>query len=233
MYSVYKHTNKANGKVYIGITKQDVERRWQNGHGYDGTYFGNAISKYGWNGFTHEVLFSGLSKRAACDMERFLIIYFQSNDRERGYNIAEGGQTGDNLHAMNGSDNPRAAQVRRINQKTGEVTVFQTINTAANSMGINYRGISKCCLGVCKTYKGYIWEYADKEYEKPVKPEMGKYPHTKIMKKIEMTDEHGNIFTFGSIKEAGEKLGLYPSTISRYLNGTRKDKDGWLWNFAR
>lgn len=29
-YTVYKHTSP-NGKVYIGITKLSVERRWQEG----------------------------------------------------------------------------------------------------------------------------------------------------------------------------------------------------------
>lgn len=32
MYSVYKHT-APNGKVYIGITGKDPEKRWLNGGG--------------------------------------------------------------------------------------------------------------------------------------------------------------------------------------------------------
>ena len=31
-YKVYKHTNIKNGKVYIGITQQSVEKRWQKGY---------------------------------------------------------------------------------------------------------------------------------------------------------------------------------------------------------
>ena len=34
-YSVYKHTFP-NGKVYIGITKQNPLKRWRNGTGYKG-----------------------------------------------------------------------------------------------------------------------------------------------------------------------------------------------------
>ena len=64
IYTVYRHTNKMNGKRYIGITKQKPERRWQNGYGYVGTYFGNAISKYGWDAFEHEILFEGFTKEA-------------------------------------------------------------------------------------------------------------------------------------------------------------------------
>lgn len=35
-YTVYKHTNIINKKVYIGITKQNPIERWRNGEGYKG-----------------------------------------------------------------------------------------------------------------------------------------------------------------------------------------------------
>ena len=57
-YTVYKHTNKANGKVYIGITRQDPEKRWgEGGCNYAGNkHFSRAINKYGWNNFSHKIL---------------------------------------------------------------------------------------------------------------------------------------------------------------------------------
>ena len=80
-YIVYKHTSPSN-KVYIGITSQTPERRWRkDGKGYKThIYFWNAIKKYGWNNFKHEVLFSGLTKEEAEQKEIELIAYYKSND---------------------------------------------------------------------------------------------------------------------------------------------------------
>ncbi|MCR5503429.1 MAG: GIY-YIG nuclease family protein [Lachnospiraceae bacterium] len=45
-WCVYIRTNKINGKKYIGIST-NPERRWKNGTGYIGQFFGTAIQKYG------------------------------------------------------------------------------------------------------------------------------------------------------------------------------------------
>ena len=92
-YSVYKHT-APNGKVYIGITSQNVEKRFRNGHGYSGNvYFKNSIDKYGWDNFSHEILFHGLSADEAYQKERELIAYYRSNEREYGFNLTDGGES--------------------------------------------------------------------------------------------------------------------------------------------
>ena len=91
MHCVYKHINKINGKVYIGITS-NLKRRWSNsGKQYvQCTAFYNAIKKYGWNNFDHIVLFDGLSKEEAETLERQLI----NENRNICYNIADGGDGG-------------------------------------------------------------------------------------------------------------------------------------------
>ena len=59
MYIVYQHKNKINGKVYIGITMQDPERRWRHGEGYKSSpHFYAAIQKYGWDNF--EIFVAGI-----------------------------------------------------------------------------------------------------------------------------------------------------------------------------
>ena len=93
-YKVYKHINKINNKVYIGITQQDLKKRWQNGYGYkEQKYFYSAIKKYGWNNFEHIVLFDNLTEEQAIEKEIELIKQYKSNNRKYGYNISQGGET--------------------------------------------------------------------------------------------------------------------------------------------
>ena len=68
-YSIYKHTNRFNGKCYIGQTKcEDLTRRWTGGNGYkECKHFHNAILKYGWKSFAHEILETGLTAEQAND----------------------------------------------------------------------------------------------------------------------------------------------------------------------
>jgi len=76
---VYKHTNKINGKVYIGITSIEVKKRWSNGSGYThNDCFTKAINKYGWDNFLHEILFDNLSVEQACVIEKKLILEYKS-----------------------------------------------------------------------------------------------------------------------------------------------------------
>ena len=93
IWFVYKHINKINGKIYIGITREKKpENRWRNGLGYKhSSHLWSAIQKYGWNNFDHEVIASGLTEQEACCMEIDLIKKYKSNNNQFGYNIAEGG----------------------------------------------------------------------------------------------------------------------------------------------
>lgn len=90
---VYMHTNLTNGKVYIGIT-HDICKRWRgSGCAYKSNrHFWNAIQKYGWDGFRHEVLYEGLSHSEACACEIKLISEYNACNRTFGYNKSSGGE---------------------------------------------------------------------------------------------------------------------------------------------
>ena len=76
-YTVYKHTSPS-GKVYIGITGIEPEKRWRKGWGYNhNTYFINAVKKYGWDNIKHEIIDTNLTKEEA-ELKR--AIYEDSED---------------------------------------------------------------------------------------------------------------------------------------------------------
>ena len=90
-YSVYILTNKVNGKMYVGITSKKPNARWEGGQGYKGCpKIWNAIQKYGWDGFDHDIFASNLTQEEACHMEKFLIEKLDT--QKKGYNCFEGGQ---------------------------------------------------------------------------------------------------------------------------------------------
>ena len=89
-YIVYLHINKINRNVYVGITHYtNPEKRWQLGY-KSNPHLQSAITKYGWETFNHVILFKGLSKDIACDIERTLIKKYKKNNIS--YNIANGGE---------------------------------------------------------------------------------------------------------------------------------------------
>lgn len=96
IYQVYIHTNKENGKVYIGITSSNISKRaGSNGiNSKKNTLFYRAIQKYGWDNFAHETLFTGLTINEAAKIEQDLIAKYQSNNPLFGYNISSGGESG-------------------------------------------------------------------------------------------------------------------------------------------
>lgn len=88
---IYKTTNLVNGKIYIGQHKADK---------FDITYFGsgkvllNAIDKYGKENFICEILEWCETQSNTNSRERYWIKFYNSRDRNVGYNITEGARDG-------------------------------------------------------------------------------------------------------------------------------------------
>lgn len=163
-YFVYKHT-APNGKIYIGITKENPLKRWNNGFGYLGNqHFWFDIVQFGWRNIKHEIIKSGLSKQDAEAVEIELIRLLQSNNPKFGYNISSGGSIGGKHSeasrlrmslARMGAKNHNAKAVRCI--ETNEI--FGSAGEASRSKNINQSHISAVCLGKRKTAGNLHWEY--------------------------------------------------------------------------
>ena len=138
-WCVYMHTSPSN-KVYIGITSQKPERRWRNGDGYlhkdpNGLYhqpaMAHAVLKYGWENFRHIVFAENLDKERAENLERLLIALWKSNEPHYGYNIQNGGLSGNTFSDVSkkqmsekrkGENNPLYGKPRskEVRQKISE-----------------------------------------------------------------------------------------------------------------
>ena len=95
MYFIYLFTNKQNSKVYVGktnnIARRNREHLSESNKTTENRHFYNAIKKYGFESFTHQVIFECENEDEAYEMEQYYIAFYQSNDKTKGYNSTIGG----------------------------------------------------------------------------------------------------------------------------------------------
>ena len=103
MIGIYKLTNKINGKVYIGQSR-NIKNRWR-GHKFEskiednGWYFYNAIRKYGWENFIREILIEITDDTWVEELLNFYEVYFvfyyeSMKYTGKGYNVKFPGSNG-------------------------------------------------------------------------------------------------------------------------------------------
>lgn len=183
-YCVYCHTNKYNGKKYVGMTCQKPEQRWRNGTRYtENRDFTKDILEYGWHNFIHEILYTNLSKEQAEEIERKLITEYRSNDSEYGYNIDSGGIFGTKFsesHKTNISKGKKGKSFSSEHRKNlseshkglfniggkrvlciDTKVIYESVNEAERQTGISSKNISAVCLGKRNIAGGYHWIYVE------------------------------------------------------------------------
>lgn len=192
-YIIYKHTSPS-GKIYIGITRQSPKRRWRYGYGYpSNSYFSNAIKKYGWDNFTHEILESDLSKERACELEKELISLYKKQGIS--YNIADGGQDGNTM---------KRTEKERLHLSEVTKQYYKTHTHPFKGMHHTKESLEKMQKKGKELWKNYY----DKMYSKAiVKVRVGVY---NIITK--------NYIEFNTGKEAAYELNIKETTFRRHLN---------------
>jgi group I intron endonuclease len=94
---IYKVTNITNGKIYIGQTVKKLSIR-KSQHYYDAkngskSYFHLALIKYGFDKFKWETIELCFDIHDCNEKEKLNIHFYQSTDRNKGYNIDFGGNS--------------------------------------------------------------------------------------------------------------------------------------------
>ena len=246
---VYKHTNLTDGKVYIGIT-HDVSKRWRgSGCAYKSNrHFWQAIQKYGWDGFKHEIIFFGLTEQEACAREIQLIAEYQSTDRTKGYNHSLGGenplvwQRGEK-HPMYGKHHSVEAKAKMSAAHSGEKHRCwgKTLpEITRKRIGDANRGrklpewqiehLRKINTGRkpseetkrkrALSLKGHLVSEATKQ----------RIRETKVSKQIIQLSRDGEFLCeYPSVTAAAKNSGLDRSQIRRCCNGELKTTGGFVW----
>lgn len=90
---VYKITNQTNGKIYIGQTRQSLEKRFMQ-HAKAISPLGNAMRECGVENFTIEIVEECNTQKQANNREQALIKELNCKV-PNGYNRSDGGERGD------------------------------------------------------------------------------------------------------------------------------------------
>lgn len=224
-YIVYKHTNKINGKVYIGITRTSVELRWRSdGSGYRKCLkFYNAIKKYGWDNFSHEILFTGLSKGEACTLEIALISKYVREGIS--YNISGGGE---------GCGIVSEETKEKLRQYRGEKASMFGKHFSEES--IRKRVQTRRERGNYNTDTSHLAIYRKRKGKDS--PMYGRKPSTNTLKALrkvvlQFSLDGKYIKEFSSIKEASIECGISSSAIHNSIVGKTIKAGGFIWKFKK
>lgn len=217
-FVLYVHT-LFDGRKYIGITSQSPGRRWRNGEGYKSTnsYFYRAIQKYGWDAFTHEILFEHLSEERAKELERELISKYRTQERSFGFNISGGGD---------GIFNP-TEEVRR---KIGEMS--RITNTGRKLTKEHREMISRRLKANNPNANGQLLtkERIAKftEYAKKPKTDIQKSHMSDSAKKREIRCVETGV-VYSSMKAAAETLGICYTSLTCAVYDRHRRAGGFHW----
>lgn len=241
-YYIYKHTNKINGKCYIGQT-YDIKKRWHSSCYKHCEKFYNAIKKYGWNNFTHEILIK-------CDENN--VDYWESyyiskyDSMNNGYNLNSGGnkykifseETKLKISKANKGKKRSAEDIEK--NRIGHIGIIHTEETKEKLRQANL-GKHHTEEAKEKNRQAHLGKKASFETREKCRQSHLKNPVTqkqieqlyqasmKTRKKVKNV-ETGEIFN--SITEASKKHNVCDGSISQVCKGKRKTAGKYHWEYV-
>lgn len=216
---IYKHTNKKNSKVYIGQTK-NIENRWRgNGVTYKHSVkFYNAVLKYGFCGFEHEILMECQTQEDANYWEIYYIKEYDSVNC--GYNLTLGGCQYEISEELR--------EKERILQSKRKVICIETQqryrSCAEAKRMFKIHSVSEVCNGKQCTAGGFHWAWLD-EYELGINP-IRESGCGNNKRKVICLDTN---IIYNSIEDAKIKTGA--KGLLRACNGKGMFAGGYRWAY--
>jgi len=217
LWTVYMHTCNINNKKYIGITCQTpYHARFNgNGSGYKTSIkFWNAIQKYGWENFSHEVLAQDVSKEEAHELERKYIKQYRTEEDDFGYNIKEGGQ-GERL-PQSVKDKISKSHIGKPGTVIGRKHTEDEIKRISKSQ----KGRQFSSEHLANLQKAQAKFRGQPTRHMPTKEELNKIAESSRKKVLRV--ETGKIFN--SMSDAADWLGVMISNMSKAIKQNRAYK---------
>lgn len=219
-YIVYIHTNKINGKKYVGLTSKLPSERWRNGSGYKhSTHFYRAIKKYGWENFEHEIYASNLTAEEASALEQNLIAALQTTNDYYGYNLDSGGSR--TTHSDETKQKMRDAAIGRKHTPETIEKLRKASSGNKNSVGHKHTEESKQ-----KNREAHIGKTHILSEESKMKIALNHRNRKEVI-----CIETGIIFP--SIGIAAKNTNTSQGSISSVLTGRSKTAGGYHWKYKQ
>ncbi len=210
VYLVYKHT-APNGKSYIGQTHNYQKRCKEHKNQKNCLAFYNAIQKYGWNNFKHEILKDNLTLDEVNLWEELYIKHFNTM-KPNGYNLRSGG---------NHSKITEEAKKKIGNANRGRIKTEEERKKLATWTGKKHTEEQKYKIG--KAHKGKIITEETRERmreaskKRMANPDLRKQISDKLMghKRTQESIEKTNAANKGRKMSASNKEALRLGNIAR------------------
>ena len=224
---IYKFTNKINNKVYIGLdtgTIEEARRYKDHKHSYKNvtrnSYFYKAIRKYGFENFSYEILENCENINDLNDKEIYWISYYNSTDKDCGYNILPGGRG----YTFNDIKCDKTRETLIENRKKGSKKAnkkrWGKLSPEERKEEIKHLHNENVNKKKSKSLKKY-WENVSEEkklsQQRALRARANKY---------KVIDPNGNIYIVDHIKSFAEKHGLDNKSLRMTALGQLKQTGG-------
>jgi group I intron endonuclease len=225
---IYKITNTINNKIYIGqvYNKTIYDRFARHIKEASPTHpilLDRAIYKYGGNNFIIEQIDEATTLSELNEKEKYWIKYYNSTNRNIGYNLTPGGNGGNTYlnktedelkqikekisKANKGKNNGQSKSLKGYNIKTGEILYFDTFAEACSFFNYKHK---QTFAAHCNNKATYLWRnewtfaYTDNEF---ITSLLTHDPSTKKGTKIKLIDlSSGYEECFNSLNKLYNKL---------------------------
>ena len=209
MYTVYVHKNLKNEKYYVGCTKMNPKKRWDNGRGYKNQpKMWADIQNSDWNkDWVHGILGKFENEKDALKYEAFLIAMLGTI--ENGYNTSSYG-SGDFKHSEETKKKISKAHIGKHHTEESKKKISEATTGENNPM-----------------FGKHHSEESKKKMSNALKGNINAPTKSVIQYSI-----NGDFLAeYPSSHEAERQVGCDKSSICKCCKGKRKSCGGYIWKY--